>query len=103
MSAGMIAFFGMGLLGSNFVRALRKRGEDVHVWNRTPEKAKALEADGARAFEDPSEAARGASRVHLTLSEDVAVDEVLERAKDGFSAKTIIVDHTTTSPSGTAE
>ena len=27
----MIAFFGMGLLGSGFVRALRRRGETVQV------------------------------------------------------------------------
>ena len=72
-----IAFFGTGLLGSGFVRALRRRGETVHVWNRSPEKAKALEEHGARAFTDPAEAAKGASRVHLTLSDDVSVDEVL--------------------------
>jgi 3-hydroxyisobutyrate dehydrogenase len=96
----MIAFFGMGLLGSNFVHALRRRGEDVHVWNRTPAKAKALEAEGARAFPDPAEAARGAARVHLTLTDDAAVDEVLERARPGLTASTVIVDHSTTSTQG---
>jgi 3-hydroxyisobutyrate dehydrogenase len=97
----VIAFFGMGLLGSNFVRALRRRGEDVHVWNRSPAKAKALEAEGARAFDDPAEAARGAARIHLTLSDDAAVDEVLERARPGFAEDAVIVDHTTTAPTGT--
>ena len=99
----MIAFFGMGLLGSNFVRALRKRGEEIHVWNRTESKARALEADGAKAFADPAECARGASRLHLTLSDDAAVDEVLERALPGLAKDTVIVDHTTTSPTGTKE
>ena len=98
----MIAFFGMGLLGSNFVRALRRRGEEVHVWNRSPDKARALQADGARAFDDPAEAVRGATRLHLALSDDAAVDQVLERAKVGFGAAVVIVDHTTTSPTGTA-
>jgi 3-hydroxyisobutyrate dehydrogenase len=98
----MIAFFGMGLLGSNFVRALRKRGEDVHVWNRSPGKARALESIGAKAFDDPASAARGATRVHVTLSDDAAVDDVLEKARAGFGDDTIIVDHTTTSPTGTA-
>ncbi len=98
----MIAFFGMGLLGSNFVRALRKRGEEVHVWNRSPDKAAALESVGAKAFDDPAAAARGASRVHVTLSDDAAVDDVLERARPGFDANVILVDHTTTSPVGTA-
>jgi 3-hydroxyisobutyrate dehydrogenase len=97
----MIAFFGMGLLGSGFVRAYRRRGEHVHVWNRTGAKATALEADGAKAFVDPAEAVRGASRLHLSLSDDAAVDDVLERARLGFSPGVVIVDHTTTSPTGT--
>jgi len=96
----MIAFFGMGLLGSNFVHALRRRGEDVQVWNRSPDKATALEAVGARAFADPAEAARGAARVHLTLTDDAAVDDVLERARPGLSPDVVLVDHSTTSTQG---
>jgi 3-hydroxyisobutyrate dehydrogenase len=98
----MIAFFGMGLLGSNFVRALRKRGEDVHVWNRSPTRAQALVADGATAFAEPADAARGATRIHLTLSDDAAVDDVLERARPGIAATATIVDHSTTSAAGVA-
>jgi len=97
----MIAFFGMGLLGSGFVRAYLRRGEQVHVWNRSAAKAEALVADGARAFADPAAAAEGAARVHLTLSDDAAVDEVLERARPGFAPGVVVVDHTTTSPTGT--
>jgi len=96
----MIAFFGMGLLGSNFVRALRRRGEDVHVWNRSADKAAALEADGARAFADPAEAARGATRIHLTLPDDAIVDDVLERARPGLAASVVLIDHSTTSTQG---
>ncbi len=94
----MIAFLGMGLLGSNFVRALRRRGEDVHVWNRSPDKAKALDEVGARAFADAADAVRGATRIHLTLSDDAAVDDVLERARP--AAGMVIVDHSTTSTRG---
>ena len=96
----MIAFLGMGLLGTNFVRALRSRGEDVQVWNRSPDKAKALEADGARAFAEVADAVRGAARVHVTLVDDAVVDAVLELAAPGFAAGTVIVDHTTTSAPG---
>lgn len=98
-----IAFFGTGLLGSGFVRALCRRGETVHVWNRSPEKAKALVEHGARAFAEPAEAASGADRVHLTLGDDASVDEVLAKAKPGIGAGVPIVDHSTTSPSGTCE
>lgn len=97
----MIAFYGMGLLGSNFVRALLRRGEAVQVWNRTPEKARALAQEGALPKADPAEAARGATRIHLTLSDDAAVDDVLERAWPGFGPHVTIVDHTTTSPAKT--
>jgi len=96
----MLGFYGMGLLGSNFSRAFRRRGENVQVWNRTSAKAQALAAEtGARAFDDPADAARGATRIHLSLSDDAAVDDVLERARP--AAGTVIVDHTTTSAKGT--
>jgi 3-hydroxyisobutyrate dehydrogenase len=97
----MIAFFGTGWLGANFVRAFLRRGETVNVWNRTAAKARALEAEGAKAFDDPAEAARGAARVHLTLSDDAAVDDVLERARVGFEPSVYVVDHTTTTPTAT--
>lgn len=103
VDSGMIAFFGMGLLGSGFVQALRRRDEEVHVYNRTHARAQALEAHGARAFRDAHEAVRGATRVHLTLSDDAAVDAVLEQASAGFSPGVIVVDHTTTSTRGASE
>jgi len=99
----MIAFYGMGLLGSNFVRAMLERGEEVHVWNRTRSKAAALEDAGAVVFDDPAEAARDAERIHLTLSDDAVVDDVLERARSGFAKGVAVVDHTTTSPTDTGE
>lgn len=99
----MIAFIGMGHLGSNFVRAMLGKGEQINVWNRTAEKAKALEANGAKVFQNVADAVKGATRIHITLSDDEAVNEILELAKNGFSENVIIIDHTTTSPSGTAK
>ncbi|MDB4913803.1 MAG: 2-hydroxy-3-oxopropionate reductase [Gemmatimonadetes bacterium] len=95
----MIAYFGTGLLGSSFVRAFLNRGEKVHIWNRSTDKARALQQYGAVAFDDPAEAARGAERIHLTLSDDAAVDDVLERT---HPENLTIVDHTTTLPERTA-
>ena len=95
----MIAYLGTGLLGSGFVRALLARGESVHVWNRSRDKALVLAQHGARVFDDPADAVRGAERIHVTLSDDAAVDEVLERARAGFAPAVTLVDHTTTSPS----
>ncbi|HWV67198.1 NAD(P)-dependent oxidoreductase [Chitinophaga sp.] len=96
----MIAFLGMGLLGSNFVRALISKGEQVQVWNRTASKATALEAYGARAFPDAAAAVKGANRIHLTLKDDHTVNEVLAAAAAGLTPGAVIIDHTTTSADG---
>ena len=93
----------MGLLGSNFVQALIKKGEKVQVWNRTFSKAKALETIGAVAFEQVQDAVKGAGRIHITLKDDASVNEVLEKARSGFKPGVIIIDHTTTSSEGAAE
>src|SRR5947208_9203408 len=88
----MKAFLGMGLLGSNFVRAMLSRGEQVQVWNRTTSKATELEKYGAKAFANVEDAVRGADRIHLTLKDDASVDEVLGKASAGFAPGIIIID-----------
>jgi 3-hydroxyisobutyrate dehydrogenase len=96
----MIAVLGTGLLGSGFARALCAKGHAVRVWNRTAAKAQALAAAGATVAADPVEAVRGAERVHLVLSDDAAVDAVLESAAPGLAPAALLVDHTTTSTAG---
>jgi len=96
----MKAFLGMGLLGSNFVKAMRKRGEDVQVWNRSASKAIELEQYGAKAFNNVEDAVKGAEIIHLTLKDDASVDDVLQRASKNFVRGAIIIDHTTTSQEG---
>jgi 3-hydroxyisobutyrate dehydrogenase len=96
----MKAFLGMGLLGSNFVKAMLQKGESVQVWNRTPEKAKALETEGAKAFEHLNDAVKNADVIHVTLKDDASVDEILASAREGFKEGVIVIDHTTTSAKG---
>jgi len=96
----MTAFLGMGLLGSNFVRAIIDKGGSVNVWNRTASKATALEQYGAKAFASPADAVRGADIIHLTLKDDATVDEVLAQAQPGLVPGATIIDHTTTSAPG---
>ena len=98
-----IAFFGTGLMGSGFVRRLRANGHDVNVWNRSAAKAHRLEADGARAFDEPAAALAGVDRIHLSLADDASVDAVLEPIADAIPAHVWIVDHTTTAVRPTAE
>lgn len=96
----MKAFLGMGLLGSNFVKAMLKKGEQLQVWNRTTTKARALEEFGAKAFGNPADAVAGAEVIHVTLKDDATVDEVLAAARAGLKPGAIIIDHTTTSAKG---
>jgi len=99
----MKAFLGMGLLGSNFVRAMIGKGQQVQVWNRTPARAKALEAYGAQAFEDVTDAVAGAGTIHLTLKDDESVNQVLAAAELSLMPGATIIDHTTTSAKGAIE
>ncbi len=96
----MITILGTGLLGSGFARALRKRGETVRVWNRSPDKAQALAEIGATPVARPAEAVRGADRTHIVVSDDAAVDSVLAAAAPGFAAGALVLDHSTTSTAG---
>ena len=98
-----IAFFGAGLMGTGFVRRARANGVEVNVWNRSPAKAQALQASGARAFDDPAAALAGVQRIHLSLADDASVDAVLEPLVDQIATDTWIVDHTTTAVRPTAE
>jgi 3-hydroxyisobutyrate dehydrogenase len=98
-----IAYFGTGLLGAGFVRHQLELGTTVHVWNRSPEKARALVADGAVFFHHPAEAVAGVDRIHLTLADDTSVDAVLKPLNGAIAASTVIVDHTTTAPTPTTD
>jgi 3-hydroxyisobutyrate dehydrogenase len=97
------AFLGMGLLGSNFVKAMLQKGDTVQIWNRTASKAKALEQFGAKAFSNVDEAVQGADIIHVTLKDDATVDEVLATAAKGLKHGAVMIDHTTTSVKGAVQ
>ena len=98
-----IAFLGTGLLGSAFVEAAAKRGDEVCVWNRSADKAQALSQFGIAVAVSPAAAVRDAARVHLVLKDDAVVDAVIAAARAGLAADAVLVDHSTTLPALTAE
>jgi 3-hydroxyisobutyrate dehydrogenase len=94
-----IAVLGTGLLGAGMVENLLDKGQTVRIWNRTREKLEPLTEKGAVACDSPADCVRGASRVHLVLSEDLAVDAVIEQLRPGLDdANTPVIDHTTNRP-----
>ena len=98
-----IAFLGTGLMGTGFVRRMLAQGHEVSVWNRSADKARALEAHGARACASAAEAVRGVDRVHLMVADDAVVDAVLEPIVEAIPSAAWIIDHTTTATTPTAE
>ena len=96
-----VAFIGTGLLGSGMVEGLLGRGDAVTVWNRTENKARALEAFGAKVAATPADAVAAADRVHMTLPDDAVVDEIVAGFKSRLRPTAIVIDHTTTAPAAT--
>jgi 3-hydroxyisobutyrate dehydrogenase len=93
-----IALLGTGLLGAAMVENLLAKGHAVRIWNRTRDKLAPLVGKGAVAAADPAEAVRGASRVHLVLAEDGAVDTVITQLRIGLGRDVPVIDHSTNLP-----
>jgi len=72
-----IAFIGLGLMGKPMAARLLHAGNDLTVWNRTPEKTKPLVDQGASAAQSPADAAAGADVVITMLATPEALEQVV--------------------------
>jgi 3-hydroxyisobutyrate dehydrogenase-like beta-hydroxyacid dehydrogenase len=72
-----IALIGTGLMGFPMARNLLQAGFDVTAWNRSPEKARALEPFGGKVSLSALEAVRDADVVITMLSDGPAVADML--------------------------
>lgn len=70
-----IGFIGLGHMGAPIAANLLKAGHRMTLWNRSPDKAAALVAAGARLVETPAQAAQG-DVVCTMLADDAAVEAV---------------------------
>lgn len=96
-----LTLIGTGMMGSGLASAALARGDSVTVWNRTLDRARPLEKEGATVAPSLEAAVAGADRVHIILSDDAAVDSVLARIAGALAPGTPVIDHTTASPEGT--
>jgi 3-hydroxyisobutyrate dehydrogenase-like beta-hydroxyacid dehydrogenase len=71
-----VGFIGLGHMGSGMAASLLRAGFEVTVNNRTPEKAKPLIEQGARAAAQVADACRG-DVVITMLADDAAVERVV--------------------------
>ncbi len=74
-----VALIGTGLMGTRMGMRLLEAGFALTVWNRTPSKADALLARGARSAETPAGAAEAADTVITMLSDGDTVRKILEQ------------------------
>jgi 3-hydroxyisobutyrate dehydrogenase len=75
-----VAVLGTGTMGSGMAQNLIGAGLDVTVWNRSPDKARALADAGARMATDAAEAVAGADVVVTMLFDADSVAQVMEWA-----------------------
>ena len=75
-----VAVLGTGIMGAGMARSLVRSGLDVTVWNRSPERAAPLAADGAHVAGTAAEAVAGADAVVTMLWDGGAVAEVMTEA-----------------------
>ncbi|MEV6661745.1 NAD(P)-dependent oxidoreductase [Nocardia fluminea] len=95
--AQRVSVIGLGAMGTALAKALLAGGHEVTVWNRTPARAEALAADGAKVAASSAEAMAAADLVILCVLDDAAVREHLEPAAAQVRGK-VVVNLTTTSP-----
>lgn len=72
MQQSRVALIGLGLMGSGMARRLLGAGFPLTVWNRNPERAKALAREGAHVAATPREAAARADVVLSMVADDAA-------------------------------
>jgi len=105
-----IGFIGTGIMGSSMAGHLRAAGHELHIYNRTREKAESLLAAGGRWHDDPGSVAAASDVVITMLGLPADVEQVyfgdpdatpdsraaglLECARPG----TLLIDMTTSSP-----
>jgi 3-hydroxyisobutyrate dehydrogenase-like beta-hydroxyacid dehydrogenase len=72
-----ISVIGLGSMGASLAKNILAAGYPLSVYNRTPQRATALVAAGARAAASPLDAACGADVVITMLADDKATEDVV--------------------------
>lgn len=97
-----VTVLGTGLMGSGMARSLARAGEQVTVWNRTPDKALPLADAGARVAVELADAVSGAQVVLTMLFDTDAVEGVMTQALPAMSEDAVWVQCSTVGLDGTA-
>lgn len=90
-------------MGAPMARRLLKAGHRVRVYNRSPEKARKLIADGADVATDPIDAAKGAGVVFIMVPDTPDVESVAAKIEPVANGDQLIIDMSTIAPTAERE
>ncbi|MGH8945097.1 MAG: NAD(P)-dependent oxidoreductase [Acidimicrobiia bacterium] len=96
-----IAIVGLGAMGTAIAERLLASGQEVVVWNRTPERAKPLIAAGARVAARAGEAANASDLVITMVTDPAALVAVTEHEQGvipALRADSLLVEMSTVGP-----
>lgn len=103
---GSIGFVGLGIMGQAMALNLVDAGHAVTVWNRTASRTEPIVAAGGAVAHTPREVAESNDIVMICVSDTPDVDTVVFGSggiAGGIHAGSLIVDHSTISPSATKD
>jgi 3-hydroxyisobutyrate dehydrogenase-like beta-hydroxyacid dehydrogenase len=86
-----VGLIGLGIIGSRVAGALRKRGLNVYVWNRTPRPEQNFVGS-------PAEVAELCDVVQIFVSDDEALLEIVGQLSPRLTTEHIVIAHSTVSP-----
>ncbi|MGH8092840.1 MAG: NAD(P)-dependent oxidoreductase [Chthoniobacterales bacterium] len=86
-----VGVIGLGIIGSRIAGALRKRGLQVFVWNRTPRPEQNFVGS-------PAEVAQLCDVVQIFVADDEALLEMVRQLSPSLAVQHIITAHCTVSP-----
>jgi 3-hydroxyisobutyrate dehydrogenase len=93
-----VTVVGTGLMGSGIARSLLRAGHEVRVWNRTVERARPLEQDGASVHEALATAVAGADVVLTMVFDADALDSLVGQMLSSMAVDAIWLQAATIGP-----
>lgn len=101
-----LGFIGIGLMGKPMTLRLLAAGQEVTVWNRSPEKLEEVLVKGARRADSPAAVARAADIVMMCVTDQKAAEAVLFKKNgviEGASPGKLVVDFSSIAPASARE
>lgn len=93
-----VGFVGLGVMGAPMAAHLLRAGYEVQVYNRTPQKAQPLLAQGAQQAPNLQSLAANCKRIFLCVRGSDDVTDLIRKLTPNAQPGTLFIDHSTISP-----